>query len=1151
MGRRLEVGWTVSQAGFWFSTYEDGIPVCTCDYFGRASLDPASADTVALQILEELVSEESARCHGDRVLVPHATIAHLPEEERAGLNLPGAFPFTIELRAVGIMSDRNFSYHYRFLNGDGTPFVNPRRRGAFLEITPNRTYLLVGDQYELLEAVDAFNSAVGESGGESSSQVVQRNLLAFSHIKGLSQRVGAELDTYLNQEQVVVPTKIRLELKRLEDDTLEIIPILCTDEPEEGPNGNAAGIRPVLDSTRTDNWVRILDRFSEVRDVYALPGGLRVVLGQEQKAALSQVKRYRRVSGKEKQAIIEAPQHFFDPGVVDLDGFSERVIEVGEYKPRVFPFLRPVREAWLPPETGIMLDDEPITIAPEDRQQICEQIEKAISDGVTEIEFKGKRIPANQDTLCALKDLEPIGNMFGEAKGSLASAKLPPTVLVIKDNYDEASLYAAGRPADGWAEVRPGSVGLPSGLREDVKLLEHQEQGLYWLERLWKQGAKGALLADDMGLGKTLQTLAFLLWVKELMTEGYLLPKPMLVVAPVVLLKNWAQEYRRFCEPVFPRFYELHGAGLQQFKNRELARDLNIRQEIDIRSKDQLEEIIARGRGLLLDYQRLQQADLVLTTYEAVRDYQFSLGQVDWSVMVLDEAQKIKTPTALVTCAAKAMKYDFGIALTGTPVENSLVDLWSIMDFVQPGHLGTLKEFGREYHNPLAQPNTNRMQLGRKLKAKIDGLLLRRLKEEKLPGLPEKRVQTYPIEMPPQQLKAYLDVINRARGSAFDSSGRSRNDLVFKVIAELRDVSLHPFLLYLNERAWAEYDDQEIIQASARLIKTMELLDLICHRGEKAIIYLGNRRMQRVLQRLIGRRFNLHPFIINGEVAGGKRQEAVDQFQREEGFNLIIMSPQASGVGLNVTAANHVIHLAREWNPAKEDQATDRVYRIGQRRPVYIHIPLAVHPAFDNEICQGTFDVKLDRLLEHKRLLSHSVLMPPALEEEELQKWGEDLLRDSLKVVEGAAAAEVSREPLGIKDLDVMTPQLFKVAVAGLYRRMGFEVEHTPAVKNLGADLVALAGIQGRESFLIRCQQTTSPYTPMGTKGVEEILGGLLAYRQKYSALLTPVVVTNATEYSETARRRAWDCKVQLITRERLEELLKRYPVYSADIMGS
>jgi len=1132
MPEEIAIKWKAAPQGLVFRIFAGDRTVSLTNKYEFEN-EISAREQLLLQILEQLVDEEKAQIQENEIIVFHDTIASLPLEERMALRLPEPYPFQIQIRASGNLSSPNFKYIYSYLDGRSQPFVNPKRIGCYVEISSSQTYLLDKDLFALIESLDTYNNKRAKA---RTSQVIKDNLLVFSKIKGLAQKTGAELDTYLNNEQVVAPSKIGIRLKKIDRDTIEVEPVLCDGEEDEG----AAESKNFLKDTHAEGFLRTFDRFPEVREMYAVPKGPRIVFNDHQKEALGQLKNNRRLSGKTKDSFLEQPQEYLDPEVFDLDDFGERVKAIGEYRPRSFPFLKPAREPWIPPEGGIIVDGAMVYVAPNEMPKFKEKLEQAIHEGKKEVLWKGETITANEEVIKAVDDLAQIfpseETTSEEAVDEYQKGNKGRHVLIIRDNFDEID-YSTEQP-----QVRPGGFGLPNSLRDGVRLLRHQKRGLEWLQKLWIGGAGGALLADDMGLGKTLQALAFLAWIRELMEAKSIKEKPILIVAPVALLKNWAEEYRRFLEPIFGPFLELHGTGLRKFKNLDAAKDLNIKKEIDIKNKVNAEEIMRRGRGVLLNHNEIGKMGAVLTTYETVRDYQFSLGLIDWAVIVLDECQKIKTPSAMVTTAVKAMKYDFGLCLTGTPVENSWVDLWSIIDFVQPGRLGSLKMFTARFQSPLKKKNTDREALGHELKSQIGSLLKRRMKEDYLEGLPKRYINTYQVEMPPKQLNQYLQVIRKAHETLPDRFSGKRKQHILNIIASLRDISLHPYLPYYSEEGLAGLPNDEIINTSARLKKTMEILDEIRIKKEKAIIFVISRKIQRILQKLIQTRYGiecLRP--VNGEVAGGRRKELVDKFQAAKGFNVIIMSPEAAGVGLNVTAANHVIHLSRAWNPAKEDQATDRVYRIGQKLPVTIHIPMAVHPMFNGPEVKGTFDLKLHRLLEDKRKLSRSVLLPPVVEENEWNAFAEE----TIQAPHEESTPEIR---ISINDIDGLSPSYFEKVVAALYEQMGYYTELTPLTRDYGADIVAL-GKDNSLSLLIQCKHTSNPHRTVGQSGVREVLSAGGVYGRDYDREFSKVVITNAISFTDQAREVASLNGVTLCAREGLAALLNKYKVCKEDML--
>ncbi|RYD48291.1 MAG: DEAD/DEAH box helicase, partial [Verrucomicrobiaceae bacterium] len=561
------------------------------------------------------------------------------------------------------------------------------------------------------------------------------------------------------------------------------------------------------------------------------------------------------------------------------------------------------------------------------------EVEQAVAEGRDFVDHEGQRLPATQETLAALDSLLNTPKKL---------PKDPTTTfaLLIEGNYEEVG---CGTSLTTRASL--SSAAVPTCLRTALK--DHQIHGLRWLQDAWHQGMPGLLLADDMGLGKTLQALTFLAWLRE---NTRLDPGPneggILIVAPTALLRNWKAEAEKHLEePGLGEVLEIHGSSLRRVRH-------------------------PSGQGLNVDL--LRQADCLLTTYETLQGYQTDFGSIRFRCLVLDEAQKVKSPDTQVTSAIKAVNADFKIAMTGTPVENRRADLWCVSDTVYPGLLGSLKEFSQAYEKDESHEAAAKLH---GLITKADGndrtpqpFMLRRMKQDILDGLPPKNSFTLLEDMPSLQAQRYRGILDSSRGTA--PGGK------LMAIQALRTVSLHPWLADGDHQAAMEFDTEHFIASSARIKSLVKILQSIQAAGEKALLFVNSRSMQQWLRVFVADIYGLTDVaLINGNTPGAQRQAAVDRFQNlPPGFGLMLLSPRAAGVGLTITAANHVIHLERWWNPAVEDQCTDRVYRIGQDKPVTIWLPQAVHPA--EGIRQHSFDLRIHDLLENKRRLSRDLLAP-------------------------------------------------------------------------------------------------------------------------------------------------------------------------------
>ncbi len=497
-------------------------------------------------------------------------------------------------------------------------------------------------------------------------------------------------------------------------------------------------------------------------------------------------------------------------------------------------------------------------------------------------------------------------------------------------------------PPPNLEEAVPWSL-LTEVLSPEYQLKHYQRAGIAWLWHRYTEGASGALLADDMGLGKTLQIAAFIAITK--LSRRDKPKKPSLIVAPVVLVENWRKELGKCFVGPFP------------------GRLLSLRDEA-------LRNI--RGSDGTLDRESLKTYDVVVTNYETLARHAVSLLGIDWDVVVLDEAHRIKNRGTQWSIAARGLsgaqhqerprKFDFAICATGTPVENAITDLWALYDFLSPGRpFGGFEEFRRQYEDDPLAPKViaSELRVG-----SFESSLLRRTKAEALPELPAKTYHQMPVPM-----TAYQEDQERA----IVRSPASRSGGPLKILEQLQKLYQHPWLLEADDARQERHYD-EAIAASPKLKTCIKLLEQIQPKQEKVLVFTLWTRMQWLLKDVLQQRFQLPDIrIINGDPKNAKRaQDHIEAFSATPGFAVMILSPLAAGVGLTITAANHVIHYGRWWNPAKEDQASDRAYRIGQTLPVNIYYPLLHHSHSPD---QG-FDIKLDELVSRKRAMARDLLDP-------------------------------------------------------------------------------------------------------------------------------------------------------------------------------
>ncbi|WP_455285829.1 DEAD/DEAH box helicase [Cupriavidus necator] len=463
------------------------------------------------------------------------------------------------------------------------------------------------------------------------------------------------------------------------------------------------------------------------------------------------------------------------------------------------------------------------------------------------------------------------------------------------------------RQPEGLARVDPGA-----DLR--AQLRPYQRTGVQWLYLLSQLGL-GACLADDMGLGKTIQVLALLLILKR----EQIAPRASLLVAPASLLANWSTEAERFAPGL--RVLVAHPS----ITPAETLRELNDA--------------------------RLAQTDLVITSFGALLR-QPGLAAVRWRLAIVDEAQAIKNPGAKQTKQVKQLQAQARIALTGTPVENRLSDLWSIFDFTHPGLLGSAKNFA-DFSKRLAKAE----HFG-PLRSLVRPYILRRLKTDKhvIADLPEKTELKTWCHLSPVQAALYERAVKDLAAALDGTEGIERKGLVLSYLMRFKQICNHPSQ-WLGDAAWKP-------EASGKFARLRELVDVIAAKQEKVLIFTQFRETTEPLAAFLGALFGREGLILHGGTPVGKRRELVKRFQEDELTPFFVLSLKAGGSGLNLTAASHVIHFDRWWNPAVENQATDRAFRIGQRKNVLVH----------KFVCRGTIEDRIDQLIETKQQLVKDVL---------------------------------------------------------------------------------------------------------------------------------------------------------------------------------
>jgi SNF2 family DNA or RNA helicase len=996
----------------------------------------------------------------------------IEKELRELLDFYSKYPFSIEFDSDGVIGTAkgNYKVIYREYPVYGK-VLSFACYGPFLIDNSNAIYQLSEETYAVLVHLKDFKY-------ENRNQA----LVHLGVFQKLISLTNVETTNKLTSRKIIVPDKIRIAPK-LTSDLINLsveVADIASDELNKRLKNKAPSDRlDVRDKTGTRTSI---------------------LFAQEQITALEQIDSFNQLNEKDKLEVIQNPITLFDPNTVDLDNFSKRVVNIGFYKPKVYPFISPYKSEWIPgfeitSRTGegtrrIKLKDQDVL------NNFKSKFEEAVNQNKSTITYDDLEISVEDAVIIIDVAQKQLNNPKTPQKGSNETE-----VLIIKQN-DELLEYWSEQSTN--LDIEHSFYPIPN-LKNTISLKPHQKEGVAWMQALIKGNFQGALLADDMGLGKTIQVLSIIDWYHNTIDFS----KPSLIIAPVSLLENWSKEYSNFFNASNIQLEVLHGGIPKAFDN-----------------------------GVV---EELQQPNKVyLTNYETVRNAQLNFGAVDFSLVILDEAQKIKTPATLVTNAVKALKSEFNLAMTGTPVENSYLDIWCIMDFCIPGLLSDAKSFAAKYQSPLKSTNTDLQDLGRRLREEIGVFIKRRLKTDIAADLPKKIIKSYGDPMPEKQKSRYLEVIDSYR------LGTEEHMLV--VLQNLKLISDHPYLI---DQEIDQHDPIELINSSSKLSRTMNILNLVESQGDKAIVFAERRNTQRLLQKVIKYTFGFYPKIINGDTASLKkslsrgrrtRQQIIDEFHQTKGFAAIIMSPIAAGVGLNVTGANHVIHYSRHWNPAKESQATDRAYRIGQTKDVYVHYPQSVfaddfkYKGFELE----SFDTKIAKLLENKSELATQSLFPTESVEVSQTEAFEAILGKTNKNIEENSSVESSNK-LTFKEFCYLKHDLFEAGVAAFYEKMGYDVQLTPLEGDRGADIIAK---NNTESLLILVK--SSRYN-IDTSCINEILSGLPYYNNHHNSTFQAVILTNSI-FLPATNALATDKNVKLINQLELGRLYKQFPINSSEL---
>ena len=835
--------------------------------------------------------------------------------------------------------------------------------------------------------------------------------------------------------------------------------------------------------------------------------------------------------------------------IYELEGYSSRIEGIGPARPIYVPMFqvpkgeKEVESGWLPtdlmPMVRVVLQgQEGQVLVPLTQDWVTkfdEQVKQAEADAIESV--SNASLPTAIPTAQARTLVDSFKNMIeaqervrGDGVGAAKVKRGPVQTLLLKTNFHDVDYQESRRTS--LTMLPDQKAVLPRSLRPHVVVKNHQHYGIAWFQHLVSKApveCRGALLADDMGLGKTLQLLSVLGWYYERNVHA----APSVVFAPKSLLENWEGESRKFFDDSFPEVLVLYGDALTERKQ-----PLNL---IDAQ---------LQGKGIveLLKPNWVGTAKVIITTYEVLTSYEFSLARQPFAFVICDEAQRIKTPGTLATMAAKKLKADFRVACTGTPVENSLADLWCLFDLVQPGLLGALEEFGKTYRRPIECDTAEHKNALAQLQALIAPQTLRRTKGHIAAELPKKYFaaksaadstlqfklaldgdERLDISMSEHQRILYKGGLKKLQDASGEANSRKRAKLSFGALHLMKAVCAEPYCLPGTKFLADSSGIEAHLSNSPKLSWLLSRLGEVRDAGEKAIVFTELREVQVALYFFLNKTFGIKPSVINGDSQG--RQAHIDKFSVKAGFDVIILSTLAAGAGLNVTAANHVFHFTRAWNPSKEAQATDRAYRIGQEKDVYVYCPTVVADDF------YTFEVRLDQILKRKAGLAGSTLDDGALTAMLNGSGGDARFKD---LVGGEPKGELApKRFMTMNDVDRLDGEGFENFCCMLWGRLGFQAHLTP--KHGGDGGIDVVALNGREGELLQCKSSKSD--SVGWDAIKEVTAGAAGYQVRFPGRrFKRVAVTNQT-FTRGAVAHAAENNVELVTRTKLEELIGRYPI--------
>ncbi len=954
--------------------------------------------------------------------IEHKNIYELENEYLKLLKFPKEFNGKMEVKLRGLINQGNAQFQIKlFKDKEIFPF---QIIGSILKVSNVEEYVLPKNMYEIFSKNNTLDNN-SEYSMYSFIETLQEDTSNKVRFDGLS-----------DNDFVKSVKKVSIDIQEDENNDLILTPKF-DDLPTEHSKKYEKNIENSNDSiliTNVDKETKSVNRY---------------LLNKQDIEVSKTINKTKRIPKKDVPKFMSNPTSFFECDNEELEeklkeifDFGYRIIGIGEPYIGYFGSVKidtPLSEVLKKdPEFIEIVDKEYIKEFIEDNEDdlpaILEQIKNAKDTTKSEININGQKINDYEyDVYIDLCEKQIKNNC--EIKNKEFKKEKSKEVLQINSN-DEFELEEIKVEYNEKLENISVDDINPKNLFDDFEFnpKSHQIIALNWFIDLYKNDFKGCLLADDMGLGKTFQVISFINYIINHKKDSKIL-----IVAPTVLIDNWKNEFENALKQIVKQNYKIK---IIRGSTKALD-DL----ELITKGKKTKEEVFKNIENVNFvdDY------NIYITTYKTLQKYQFAWAfmaenkNIGIECIVYDEAQNIKNPNALQTQAAKAVSSlcKFNVLLSGTPIENELRDIWCLFDVFDPLFFGSWKNFRKEFVN-----NTENVES--RLREKISNYMLRRLKNQVLDSLPKKFEPKLDENLPTHYSPKIVN-FTKEETELYESIINS-NEASLSKLRQLRLISMHPILVN-KEISLIDYClKNDVLNEFSKTKELLNILENVKSKKEKAIIFVISKNMQILLKSTLSKKYGLNVHIVNGENnKSDSLKKMLDDFRSKDGFNIIILSTLAAGVGLTLNEANHVIHYERHWNPAKEDQASDRVYRIGQTKDVFIH-----HLICKLNSEKSSFDDGLNKLIMNKKSLSEDTLIPTSsVTEKDLT----DIFFES-------------KNTNNIDDLDSMNPYEFENYIKEIFKNKGYSSTLTDKVPSeYGADVIA---IKDMEIIAIQCKHSSN-----------------------------------------------------------------------------